>query len=498
MPIPQSILSFERPKNIVVIAYGKDKHLYAVRQRVGCKNVCGRHVPVNGPTIGHIVDGRYVAIEQEKQVAVSSSDIDLKEWAGIVHCDNVFSDILSDLREHYAQSDALKIYCIAILRVVNPGIKDCELKEAYDSSFLSELYPGVALSRNTVSKFIEDVGKACSKIVGFMRDRSAKVGMDHHLLIDGTLKSDESAVNTLSDFSRKAKVKGSRDISVLYAFDLDAMEPVCSKCFPGNMLDITSYESFISENKITRGLIVADKGFPANAAEGRFRNHPDLHYLNPVKRNSKFIQTHRMLDFTGILPGYEGITFKKAKCSGRDKWLYSYRDTAKAAKEEHDYLRRAKSDGTYDLKEFRERQKTFGTIVLECDLDLDAATVYKAYAERWEIEVVMRYYKSACGFDETRVHDDYSVMGSEFCDFLSTLLTFRLLKSFDRCKLLDTMTYGKIMAQLKRAKKIRLDNSGWQLIKISPANQLMLQNLGLLPKPGQEEKRRPGRPKKSI
>lgn len=137
-------------------------------------------------------------------------------------------------------------------------------------------------------------------------------------------------------------------------------------------------------------------------------------------------------------------------------------------------------------------------VVLECDLDLDAATVYKAYAGRWEIEVVMRYYKSACGFDETRVHDDYSVMGSEFCDFLSTLLTFRLLKSFDKCKLLDSMTYGKIMAQLKRAKKIRLDGSGWQLIRISPANQLMLHNLGLLPKPEQEEKRRPGRPKKSI
>ena len=83
------------------------------------------------------------------------------------------------------------------------------------------------------------------------------------------------------------------------------------------MLDITSYESFISENKITKGLIVAYKGFPANAAESHFQNHPDLHYLNPVKRNSKFIQTHRMLDFTGILPGYEGVTFKKAKCSGK-------------------------------------------------------------------------------------------------------------------------------------------------------------------------------------
>ena len=53
-----------------------------------------------------------------------------------------------------------------------------------------------------------------------MRSRAAAVGADAHLLLDGTLKSDESRVNTLSDFSRKARTKGSRDISVLYAFDL--------------------------------------------------------------------------------------------------------------------------------------------------------------------------------------------------------------------------------------------------------------------------------------
>ena len=58
--------------------------------------------------------------------------------------------------------------------------------------------------------------------------------------------------------------------------------------------------------------------------------------------------------------------------------------------------------------------------------------------------------------------------------------------------------HRRLTAQLKRAKKIRLDESGWRLIKISPANQLMLQSPGLLPKPEQEEKQRPGRPKKSI
>ena len=82
----------------------------------------------------------------------------------------------------------------------------------------------------------------------------------------------------------------------------------------------------------------------------------------------------------------------------------------------------------------------------------------------------MRYYKSACEFDETRVQDDYSVIGSEFCDFLSTLLTFRLIKTFDRAGLLEDRTYKKIMSVLSRAKKVRTEGDEWQLIRMNPSH----------------------------
>ena len=136
-------------------------------------------------------------------------------------------------------------------------------------------------------------------------------------------------------------------------------------------------------------------------------------------------------------------------------------------------------------------------IVLECDLDLPPETIYKAYDKRWEIEVVMRYYKAACEFDETRVQDDYSVIGSEFCDFLSTILTFRLIKAFDKADLLKDRTYKKIMSVLTRAKKVRLEGSEWQLIQINPSHQILLQDLELLPKPEAAPKKKPGRPKGS-
>ena len=497
MPIPQNILTVQRPVNTVVISYGKNNDLYAVRQRTGCKYVQGRRVPVNGPTIGHIVDGVYMPAGTAGHDNVTSLPIDLKDWANAVLCDSVFHTMIEELCRVYSRADALKVYCISILRVCDPGIKDYEIKEAYDTSFLSELYPNVALSKNTVSTLLNDLGKTCSRITKFMRNRTAAIGMDHHLLIDGTLKSNESTINTLSDFSRKAGVKGTKDISVLYAFDLEQMEPVCSKCFPGNMLDLVSYESFISENGITKGIIVADKGFPASAAGEYFKTHPDLHYLNPVKRNAKAIETYRLMDFVNILDGYEGITYSKRRCAEEAKWYYSFRDARRAAKEEQDWLRRAKKTNSYDLEKLRTKQEAFGTVVLECDLDLPAETVYKAYDNRWEIEIVMRFYKSACEFDETRVHDDYSVIGSEFCDFLSTVLTFRLIKRFDEAKALEKYTYKKIMSVLTRAKKVNLDGGNWSLIKINPSHEELLVSLGILPKQDEPPKKKRGRPRKS-
>lgn len=499
MPIPKEILEVERPTNTVVYAYGKNRDRYAVKERRGCRRVrrpdgTFSNVPVNGKTVGHIVGGRYVPIGGMGSVA--SSGFEVRDWANVALLDRLFSPVMEELLAQYAPGDALKIYCCALLRVAYPGIKDGELKEAYDSSFLSVLRPGCALSRNTVSKLMSDLGKAYSRIAAFMSARAKASSADARLLVDGTLKSDESSVNSLSDFSRKARAKGTRDISVIYCFDLERREPVCSKCYPGNMLDVTAYSDFIGSNGIKKGLIVADKGFPSAAASGHFEANPGLHYLNPVKRNSKLIERHSMLSFEGVLPGRPGIQWKKARCRGDAKWLYSFRDASKAAREEADYLARAREGGSYDNADYLRRRDSFGTVCFECDLDWPPEDVWFAYSQRWEIEVVMRYYKHSLELDETRVHSDLSVIGSEFVDFLASLLTFRLLGLLDSRKILEGMTYGKVVKKLARGKKV-LAGGEWRMAKVNPSTEDLYRELGLLD-PLPEKKKRPrGRPRKS-
>ncbi len=110
--------------------------------------------------------------------------------------------------------------------------------------------------------------------------------------------------------------------------------------------------------------------------------------------------------------------------------------------------------------EIKRKQGSFGTIILESYLDIESDIVYKAYQNRWKIELVMRYYKSACEFDDTREHHDYSVIGSEFCGFLAIILTFRLIKYFDKVNLLEKKTYKENHESFRKSEK--RERSNWR------------------------------------
>lgn len=184
------------------------------------------------------------------------------------------------------------------------------------------------------------------------------------------------------------------------------------------MPDRTAYSDIIEKNDITSGIILADKEFPQSQVAKCFERNLDLHYLNPVKWISTLASAHDMYSYEGILKDHPGITYRKSKVDGK---------------------------------------------------------------ERWEIETVMRYYKQSCEFDKTRMHDYYSVYKTEFRNFLSSLLTYRLLNRFEDKGLLEEYTYGESMHRLRRAKKVRADEKeGFALVRLNPSTMNVLEKLGLV------------------
>ena len=135
-------------------------------------------------------------------------------------------------------------------------------------------------------------------------------------------------------------------------------------------------------------------------------------------------------------------------------YLYAFRDAGRAAAEEKSYLDQARKKGTYDDSKYLEKKKTFGLIVFESDRNLEPKVAYLSYEERWKLELVFKAYKSDDCLDHTSVQGDFSVIGSEFVNFISSVITCRIITRATKAGLFDEMTYRDMIDDL---------NSAWRL-----------------------------------
>lgn len=501
MSVPEEIRRVERPKNTVVHDTGtKGPKRFAVRERSYVKYIRGGNPqPYTGKTIGYIIDNKYVPkAETQPKSKVEPPALSYGKSALVK---SVSQDILDNLLSVYDANNAFAIMAMATLKVIKPGITSKRMSTEYSRTFVCKDYPGAALSKNSITNLLQKIGMDGERRKQFYQLRMAEVSAKHHVAIDGTLKQDNSDVNDLSHFSRKSRIKNTKDVSVIYAYDIDLMEPVCAKVFPGNHIDAKSYKSFIHDNDVRKGLAITDKGFPVKEIEEELKERPDLHFLTPLKKNDIRIKNNDMLSFDGVLPDIEGsIPCKKKKIKG-GRYLYSFRDPELACEQEKTYIEKHKEEKDFDEKKYAKALQTFGIIVFESDVDIESKIAYLAYHDRWKIELVFKRYKNDECLDKTNVQGDFTVIGAEFVNFIATLLTCRIIRKAEDAKLLDDMTYGELMDDLSSAWRKTdaptdpaTDDGGW----VYNFNYLFdeLEALGLSkPAPKPEPQKRGRKPK---
>jgi hypothetical protein len=500
MAVPESIRLVERPVNTIIDDNGRDGPLrYAVRERSRTKYVPGGNPqPSNGRVIGHIIGDKFVP----KAEKTAANGPEMLSYGSAALVRSVTRDMFSDLLDIYPAQDAYTIMSIATLRVIRPSITAERMSTHYKRTFVCVNYPGTALSPNTICAFLQRLGQDASKRKQFYQKRLEMVVESHHIAIDGTLKQDTSKVNDLSAFSYKARVKGCKEISVLYAYDIDLMEPICAEIFPGNCIDASAYPAFIRDNNIRKGVIVADKGFPPDKIEDLLKERPELHFLTPIKRNDRRIADNTMLAFEGVLEGIidTRVAYKKRAIPG-GRFLYSFKDAKRAAAEEVGYLANAEKKHSFDHVEYARKKETFGVIVFESDQDLPAKTIYLCYDDRWLLELIFARYKSDECLDKTNVQGDFSLIGSEFINFISTVATCRILRKARTVGLLSGMSYGELMDDLSSAWRMKdapepasSDDGHWVHTLLNVFDELEALELSV-PAPKLAPKKR-GRPKK--
>ena len=508
MAVPESIRQVPRPSNTVVIDSGSNGlKRYAVHSRAKVVYTPGRNPrPVNGPVIGHIIGGKFIPVVSGAKLAPNGPEYVSYGVISLVH--DELRGLDDELFRIFDATDSCMILVLAMLRIERKGIKLSRIRSAYNKSLVSVLYPGLPLSANKISAFLERLGQDITKQQAFFHARLESVCENDHIIIDGTLKQNTSKVNDLSEFSRKARVKGCQDISVLYAYNLEKREPLCAQVFPGNMIDARAYRAFVQDNKIERGLLITDKGFPPKEIQDMLEKHAELHFLTPLKRSDVRIAKNKMLDFNDFLRNID----KRIRCKKHQlptgRFLYAFKDSVRAAMEDNSFMDLQRKSGSYDKDLYDKKGASFGTIVFESDIDLSCEEIYQIYDERWQLEMLFDCYKNSLDFGITRVQSDYAVRGSEFIDFIATVLTRRIVDRMAKAGVLDDNTYGDVIDDLRgcwRSSKTQVNTKPsvqdelWCRLLKKDEDLLVTLGLATLPdnKPALPPKQR-GRPKKGT
>ncbi|MBQ0087946.1 MAG: transposase, partial [Prevotellaceae bacterium] len=425
MPIPQKILDVKRPINTIVKKSG-DRYLVIKRT---CIRKNGKPYPVALGTVGEIINDTYVKIRDEPRKKLRDS-IDIKDYGEVTLCNNVAGDLLQELADTFDIKTAKTLYTIALLRSSYIDIKNRDIQVAYETSFASEMYSGLSMSENSISNFLLKVGMEYRYIHQFMNKRVENMtAPNKKLVIDGMLKDNNSQTNSYSEFSRKGAKKGSKDDTLVYAYDPETKELVAAKLYPGNMLDQRSVEDFVSSYKLTKCLMIADKGYFTVEVFKKLKQIEGLTYVVPIKNNCKLVKDNNIIGQINALLKYkdEVIFYKKVKLDDGN-YLYAYKDPKCACEQEIGYVQHSQKKDTYTDEKHKDKLNEFGVIVFLSQADLDPLTIYEAYETRWDIEVMFSLYKTILDLDTVNVQGDYRLIATEFINFLSVIITTRVRK----------------------------------------------------------------------
>ena len=526
MGVPANVRAVERPSNTIVQDSGSNSIFrYCVRMRNGYKyGPKGNPQPINGSVVGHIVDFKYVPLiakSSESLEAIVGAKIGLSYGASALVYSIAKEEIIPLILATYPINIAGTMIGTILTLASKPGTSLNRVSTIYRQSALSVFVPGVAISSNSISSMYEYIGKDLDKQNQIIDHFKSKISEFTPCALDGTLVDNESIINTFSNHSYKGEQNGySEQKSVLMLFNLKEKEPVCSNVYPGNLSDKCVFKNFIEVNNIKQGLIVADKSFEPSIFREIRCNNPELHYLVPIKRNSKRIIDNNLGNFIGEFDYNDRqILYSKTsyKDGDKDVYLYHYLDTTRAHIETLSFLENSRKKGKFDAELYQKSKDKFGTITLESDLDLDTIQAYELSCGRWPIEVFFRGRKNDLLFNITNVQNNFSVRGQNLIELFVAIIYSRIIKIMEETGLNKKISFKNMMDDLRfvirlfpenYSQEIPFSNDPYWVVTTKKAFEL-LETLSLS-KPQEEKessdiepastetpKRKPGRPKGS-
>ncbi len=178
MKVPEEIRKVERPVNTIVEDSGREgPKRYSVRERGMVKYVPGKNPqPHNGKVVGHIINYKFVPVENSKETSVEPK---MLSYGSVALARSVSEDITDDLLQIFDAKIAFSIMSLAIIRVIRPAAPLSRVSTHYQRTFTSVFFPGASVSLNSLSKLVDYLGMDEDGRKAFFLKRISYVMAEH-------------------------------------------------------------------------------------------------------------------------------------------------------------------------------------------------------------------------------------------------------------------------------------------------------------------------------
>ena len=444
--IPDEIKTVKRPEKTEIRLYGGKYRVvpYISLWDAEKKRSYKRSLPYIG-TIEKI-NGEYVYVEDKDRDLHDRPGV--KIYGDFQFINNLSQDLRDDLMEFFGKEKGNQIYVYTLLRILY-GNQYTSFQDNYIHSYISEVYPDIPVSKNTVADFTKEVGEYDNHNKEFLIKRIR----DHRILIfDGTTIVNDG--NTpFSEYGRKYKQTKRKQICKMKVYDVTNREPVYSEVIPGNVIDKQAFISVLSRFNLENTIIIVDKGFNSKAnIEYLIENN--IKFIVPMNDNSKDLQTILEQNKFAETFKFNEKVIKCFKVPHNNSILYCYKDPFISATQESNYLANINrnKDG-YTFENIEKKQSLFGVIAFYSNCDFGTEEPYKYYKERWIIEENIRIEKSSLNESVERKHNLKSILGNEFFIQLEMIIYSRILHVIEDNPHLKGMSIRGLLNELSKTYK---------------------------------------------
>jgi transposase len=353
--------------------------------------------------------------------------------------------------------------------------KFTRFKFRYETSVAKHFWPNASLSKNSLTKILENVGGQWELQKKFFSEISKN---EKHMAIDLSQLFSYSKNISLLEYGYNHQELELPQISLLLLWGISNKRPGFLKVFSGAMSSAQTISEVIKEAKLQNVIAVVDKGFWSSKNKAYF-DQENLQYIMALKRDLSFVEHKNINKYENHFQYKKHLQWWR-KTEFDKSTIYHILDKRLAIEEEETFLNKIKK-GEATKKEFNKKKARFGTISLITNTGLSAEETYKMYKERQSIEVAFDTLKNTLCADKTWMQNEKSLKGYLFISFLALHLHSQILDHLKRKKI-ENMSVNDVLTYLTKIQLTEINGKNYdspftkQTKKIIDALELPITN----------------------